>query len=92
MPSQLGKMVEKEYCTKYSARQASEANLPKGVTVMEVDYDDPASLAKALQGVHTVISFLAIFDIQKFASTQIKLVDACIANGVKRFAPSEWAT
>lgn len=50
MPSQLGKTVEKKYCTKHSARQASEANLPKGVTAIEVDYDDPASLAKALKG------------------------------------------
>jgi hypothetical protein len=49
-------------------------------------------IVRALQDVHTVLSFLAVPDVQLFASIQINLLDACIANGVKRFAPSEWAT
>lgn len=43
---------------------------------------------------HTVLSFLA-GPIQPTASAQasnqIKLIDASIQAGVKRFAPSEWA-
>lgn len=73
-------------------QQATDLELPEAVRAITVDYNDPASLASALKGVHTVLSFIAIADVQLFASVQIKLVDACVTHGVKRFAPSEWAT
>lgn len=56
-----------------------------------VDYNDAADLVEALQGIHTVLSFVnqpALVDIKD--NTQIKLIDASIVAGVKRFAPSEY--
>ncbi|KAF6816170.1 NmrA-like family protein [Colletotrichum musicola] len=48
------------------------------------------------RGVHTVLSFLAGPDHQGAASAQqdaqISLIDASVRAGVKRFAPSEWAS
>lgn len=75
-----------------TTKSATDLGLPEAVKAFTVDYNDPASLGSALKGVHTVISFIASPDTQLFASVQINLVDACIAQGVKRFAPSEWAT
>lgn len=61
---------------------------------VRTNYNDVAELGRTLDGVHTVLSFLA-GPIQPTASAQasnqIKLIDASIRAGVKRFAPSEWA-
>ena len=61
-----------------------------GVTVCAVSYDDPASLASALVGVHTVISTISSPDIQSAIHSQLALLDAAVKAGVKRFAPSEF--
>jgi hypothetical protein len=51
---------------------------------------DRPSLVKALNGVHTVLSFIVAHkDIGNV--TQKALIDASIEAGVKRIAPSEWA-
>lgn len=84
--------AEQDFTANLWAEQASDLGLPDHVKAITFDYVDPVSLAHALRGVHTLLSFIAIADVQLFASIQIKLVDACVANGVKRFAPSEWAT
>jgi hypothetical protein len=55
-----------------------------------VDYSDVESLTAALQGVHTLLSFIVVHsDLNNEA--QLNLIDAAVAAGVKRFAPSEWA-
>jgi hypothetical protein len=55
-----------------------------------VDYSDVEFLTTALQGVHTLLSFIVVHsDLNNEA--QLNLIDAAIAAGVKRFAPSEWA-
>lgn len=38
-----------------------------------------------LDGVHSVLCFISQPDVQK------ALIDACVAAGVKRYAPNEWA-
>lgn len=44
-----------------------------------------------LEGVDTVLSFIITFKDPNNQS-QTNLIDACIEAGVRRFAPSEWAT
>jgi hypothetical protein len=46
-----------------------------------------------LQGVHTVLSFISThLDQEGTANIQKRLIDASVQAGVKRFAPSEWAS
>lgn len=75
-------------------KDAPAEDLGKGVSWVKTNYDDVPELTRTLNGVHTVLSFLA-GPTQPRApgqtSTQINLIDASIRAGVKRFAPSEWA-
>ncbi|KAH9906562.1 hypothetical protein F4778DRAFT_778952 [Xylariomycetidae sp. FL2044] len=65
--------------------------LVPGVEWQAVDYTDRAALAAVLQGVHTVLSFVqTVADHDQTA--QKDLIDAAIAAGVKRFAPSEFGS
>ncbi|OKL60369.1 hypothetical protein UA08_04152 [Talaromyces atroroseus] len=57
----------------------------------KTDYTDPKQLTQVLQGVHTVLSFIATQDDPK-GTVQKNLIDASVQAGVKRFAPSEWAS
>jgi len=60
-----------------------------GITSRTVDYNNKSSLAEALRGIHTVLSFIQLLaDPENTA--QKNLIDASVAAGVKRFAPSEW--
>ncbi|CAK5272004.1 unnamed protein product [Mycena citricolor] len=61
----------------------------RGALITTVDYSDPASIARGLDGVHTVIS--TIGDHSKSASAQLALVHAACAAGVARFVPSGWS-
>ncbi|KAI1812560.1 NAD(P)-binding protein [Poronia punctata] len=56
-----------------------------------VDYNDKATLVEALQGTHTVLSFIQPLADQG-QKTQKNLIDAAISAGVKRFAPSEYGS
>ena len=58
---------------------------------METDYSDKAKLITLLSGVHTVLSFITPQTDPNNVS-QKNLIDAAGSAGVKRFAPSEWAT
>lgn len=60
-----------------------------GLTWRAVNYSDKNDLIEALQGIHTVLSFVnqPVVDPN---NTQKNLIDASIAAGVKRFAPSEF--
>lgn len=57
----------------------------------KTSYEDLGELVDILQGVHTVLSFMAI-EQGGTAKPQITLIDASIKAGVKRFAPSEWVS
>ncbi|KAK3317009.1 hypothetical protein B0H66DRAFT_520195 [Apodospora peruviana] len=64
-----------------------------GISFRAVDYTDKDSLISALKGIHTVLSFIN----QPMAAddknnSQKNLIDASIAAGVKRFAPSEYGS
>ena len=54
-----------------------------GYQVMVVNYESRKSLEFALKGVDVVISTIP-------GSTQIRIIDAAIKSGVKRFAPAEF--
>lgn len=55
-----------------------------------VKYDDKESLVDALRGTHTLLSFVQVF-FDSEGTMQKNLIDAAVAAGVKRFAPSEHA-
>nr|RBQ83600.1 hypothetical protein FVER53263_13271 [Fusarium verticillioides] len=74
------------------SRGSEVADLPKGVTWRQVDYNDKSALVDAMQGIDTVLSFLAMFDQNEAFELHKKLIDAAIEAGVRRVAPSEWAS
>ncbi|KAK2035177.1 NAD(P)-binding protein [Colletotrichum zoysiae] len=62
-----------------------------GVTWIQAPYEDKAALTRILTGTQTVISFI-VAHTDPGAATSKRLIAASIEAGVKRFAPSEWAT
>lgn len=69
------------------SRGHRQDDVPKGVTVKNVDYDDLDSLKAALTGEDAVVSAIATSAV---GPQQQKLADAAYAAGVKRFIPSEF--
>lgn len=67
-------------------RESSSASFPEGVAVKKVDYESVDSLRAALAGQDAVVSATASASVGK----QYPIVDAAIAEGVKRFIPSEF--
>lgn len=66
-------------------RNAAKAKFDNRVNVVESDYS-PGSLIRAFQGQDAIVSALATFSV----SEQIKVIDAAVEAGVKRFVPSEY--
>lgn len=60
--------------------------------VRVVDYSNHSSLVSALEGIHTVIVTLYTFNAKEAVGSQLALLEAAKEVGVKRFAPSEWAS
>ncbi|KAK0657627.1 hypothetical protein B0T16DRAFT_502447 [Cercophora newfieldiana] len=62
------------------------------ITHITVDYTSLPSLTTALSThkTHTVLSFIQALS-DPLGTAQITLINACLASGVKRFAPSEYA-
>lgn len=54
-----------------------------------VNYDSKQDLVEALRGTHTLLSFIQLLADPRNQS-QRNLIDAAVAAGVKRFAPSEY--
>ncbi|KAI0450351.1 hypothetical protein F5B21DRAFT_491313 [Xylaria acuta] len=74
------------------SRKARPQLLPVGIDDhICVDYKDLKCVAAALEGVQVVLSFILPFADQDNVA-QKTLIDACVSAGVRRFAPSEWAT
>ncbi|KAK7453155.1 hypothetical protein CaCOL14_004998 [Colletotrichum acutatum] len=69
------------------------SSLPQfqGVKYIQTSYQDEKELVEILTGVETVLSFI-VAHTDPNAETSKRLIDASIKAGVKRFAPSEWAT
>jgi len=61
----------------------------QGLRFCALDYQDKDQLADMLRGVHTVLSFINQ-SVDHGNASQKALIDACVAAGVKRFAPSEY--
>jgi hypothetical protein len=59
------------------------------MTWRTVNYDNKSELIEALNGIHTVLSFIQLLQ-DPNQQAQRNLIDAAIIAGVKRFAPSEW--
>lgn len=53
-----------------------------------MDYDSKDDLIESLKGTYTVLSFVQLLS-DPDQTSQKNLINACIAAGVKRFAPSE---
>ncbi|KAI0166974.1 NAD(P)-binding protein [Hypoxylon sp. FL1284] len=73
--------------------RSDPANFPAlpGVKWVQTTYEDKSELVGLLQGVETVMCFFPVhFDTG--CARQKRLIDASIEAGVKRLAPSEWAT
>ncbi|KAF4949143.1 hypothetical protein FSARC_13581 [Fusarium sarcochroum] len=62
-----------------------------GVEWIQTNYEDKAELIGLLQGVHTVLCFFAVHN-DPGSETQKRLINAAVEAGVKRYAPSDWAT
>ncbi|TPX14637.1 uncharacterized protein E0L32_005329 [Thyridium curvatum] len=70
--------------------QSADATDP-GVKQRTVNYGNVHNLTEALQGVHTLLSFVQILS-DPNQESQKNLIDAAIASGVRRFAPSEYGS
>jgi uncharacterized protein YbjT (DUF2867 family) len=75
----------------YSIQDAPAGESTQGITWLKADYGDPKQLEQILQGVDTLLSFVATQE-DPSSTVQKNLIDAAIKAGVKRFAPSEWST
>ena len=75
----------------WPAQDAPAGSATPGVIWVKADYEDQKQLAQILQGVHTVLSFIATQE-DPASTVQKNLIDAAVQAGVKRFAPSEWST
>jgi hypothetical protein len=73
-------------------RKDAPSGLSKSLQWRKVDYDNQESVINALQGVETLLSFVMSVDLATAVGLQKTLVHAAIKAGVRRFAPSEWAT
>lgn len=66
------------------------ASSNRDISYVKVDYSDKKQVLEALNGVHTVLSFISEIEDQS-SPVQRQLIDVSIEAGVKRFLPSEWA-
>ena len=90
-PAVLKELLDAGFQVTVLSRQAKSASsLPahERLTIKEVDYDSPESLASALTGIEAVVSALSLpaVDVQK------RLMDAAVAAGVHRFIPSDFGS
>ncbi|KAI0840136.1 NAD(P)-binding protein [Hypoxylon sp. FL0890] len=89
----IDKLVEAQKHEIIALVRKDPAQLPSlpGVKWIQTTYGDKSELVRLFQGVETVLSLFPVhFDVGN--ATQKRLIDAAVEAGVKRFAPSEWAT
>lgn len=80
-------LVDEGFKVTILSRTVRPENVPQGVAVKAVDYEDLESLKSALAGEDAVVSVLGA---PALGAQQQKLADASVAAGVKRFIPSEF--
>ncbi|KAH6641240.1 hypothetical protein F5144DRAFT_618821 [Chaetomium tenue] len=74
-----------------SRKDAPAEKLAPGVTWVKTNYEDAKQLDEIMRGAHTVLSFITAH-MDPGSVAQKGLIDAAVRAGVKRFAPSEWAS
>ncbi|KAK4671826.1 hypothetical protein QC764_609060 [Podospora pseudoanserina] len=77
--------------TRTDTAELSSNNAFPNITWITTDYDGLDGLSETLQGVDTVLSFIVTHS-DPGNTAQKNLINASVRAGVKRFAPSEWAT
>jgi hypothetical protein len=87
-PAVLNQLLAAGFTVTALTRADSRSTFPPAVKVVPVDYDSLDSLTAALKGQDAFVSTVAILAI----GAQIRLIDAAIAAGVKRFIPSEFGS
>ncbi|CRG87173.1 hypothetical protein PISL3812_04190 [Talaromyces islandicus] len=73
------------------SRQEPPTESQSGVSWAKVDYTSVDQLATVLKGVEVLLSFIVVLT-DPGNVAQMNLIHAAIQAGIKRFAPSEWAT
>jgi len=71
-------------------QEGSAGDCMPGVAWRAINYNDKNDLVEVLRGIHTVLSFVNQLVADHNNNSQKNLIDASIAAGVKRFAPSEY--
>ncbi|KAH8887614.1 NAD(P)-binding protein [Thozetella sp. PMI_491] len=74
-----------------SRKATTPENAVSGVRSVKANYEDVDQLVEALRGVHTLLCFITPQSDPGNAA-QKNLIDAAVRAGVKRYAPSEWAS
>ncbi|KAH8728866.1 hypothetical protein GQ44DRAFT_823659 [Phaeosphaeriaceae sp. PMI808] len=74
-----------------SRKLESPADLPSTVKWVTVDYNDHSSLVSAFSGINTVLSFVVTNGAGASFQAEKQIIDAAIAAGVSRIAPSQWS-
>jgi saccharopine dehydrogenase-like NADP-dependent oxidoreductase len=69
-------------------RAASKAELPEGIKVASVDYDDESSLIEELKGQDVLLNCLSVATPH---DTERRLIRAAAAAGVQWMVPKEWS-
>ncbi|KAF2689416.1 isoflavone reductase family protein [Lentithecium fluviatile CBS 122367] len=87
-PSVLNEFLKSSFNVTVLSREGSSSTFPSGVKVVHADYSSVDSLTSAFKGQDAVLSLVGTLG---FAE-QVKLIDAAIAAGVKRFLPSEYGS
>ncbi|KAI1765052.1 NAD(P)-binding protein [Hypoxylon sp. FL1150] len=84
-------VTKKHHVTILSRKESPKTPIAPEIHWKAVDYDDEKSLAEALLGIHTLLSFVQVVS-DPDQKSQKNLIKAAIAAGVKRFAPSEYGS
>ncbi|KAJ5513556.1 hypothetical protein N7463_003108 [Penicillium fimorum] len=87
-PAVLTELLTAGFDVTVLTRQGNNKTFDSRAHVAEVDYESLDSLAAALSGQDVVVNTLNVGAVPK--SIHLRLVDAAVATGVKRFIPSEY--
>ncbi|KAJ6070108.1 hypothetical protein N7499_011995 [Penicillium canescens] len=87
-PAVLNQLLDAGFDVTVLSRQDSDKTFDPRAKVAKVDYESLDSLKNALTGQDVVVSTLGVGAVPR--DTHLRLVDAAVAAGVKRYIPSEY--
>ncbi|KAJ6038231.1 hypothetical protein N7460_008002 [Penicillium canescens] len=87
-PAVLNQLLDAGFDVTVLTRQDSDKTFDARAQVAKVDYESLDSLKNALAGQDVVVSTLGVGAVPR--DTHLRLVDAAVAAGVKRYIPSEY--